>query len=129
MKNKGYAHIIGFVAIAIILALFYLFVFDRGVGILFSCDSKEIISVRKVPPPLAAMMQPKICDVNFSVESKEGDFICQNFGSIYSSEKGILSCEGLDNFKGESVRVEATFFDSSGLEVGVDVKENLLVNP
>jgi len=127
MSKKGQGWLGILIGLAILLALIYLFFFSSGMGVLVSCDNQEIISIKKAPPPLMAMVQSPICIVNVTVYNN-GITICNNFNTIYSSERGIIGCKNLKDFKGKEVRVEATFFNMDNNLTGRD-KKNIFINP
>lgn len=110
------------VGLALLIAVFYLFVSAGGKGILVSCESNKVISIKDVPPPLMAMVQPRICEVNLTVKTLDGDLICEEQLGVFNTERNVLSCSGLDKHIGETVLVDAVFYDTEGNEKGNDRK-------
>jgi len=121
-KKKNNKNIMILVGLALLVAVFYLFISAGGKGVLVSCESNEIISIKDVPPPLMAMAQPKICEVNLTVKTSAGDMICEEVLGVFNTERNVLACSGLDKHIGETVLIDAIFYDTEGNRKGTDRK-------
>lgn len=115
------------IGVGILIALIYLFALNRGVGVLVSCDSNEIIAIKAVPPPLMQMVQSKICEVNLNVQTMEGEVICNVREGVFETERAVIECPDIEDFKEQQVQIKANFYDTDGNLIGSDNK-NLIVN-
>lgn len=110
---KGNVQLIGIVIVILVViagGLGYVFLFSQP-GIEFSCDSKEIIGFKRVPPPAMAVVQPTICKVTF--EAKIGsEVLCSGEKRpILNNERGVFECAKLNDHLNKMIEIKYTFFD------------------
>lgn len=119
-KNKSGVALIA--AIVLVLAIYFFFLGNQE-GIEVSCSEKSIIGFRTVPPPLMSIYQPTICQVDINA-TVNGNIVCAgNKFQILNSEKGIFPCNEVRNVPNMSVMIQATFYDSDGVQqIGNDTK-------
>ncbi|OQA68920.1 MAG: hypothetical protein BWY36_00165 [Candidatus Diapherotrites archaeon ADurb.Bin253] len=110
------------IGLALIIAIFYLLVYSGGKGVLVSCESKEIISIKDVPPPSMTMVQTEICKVNLTVETINSKLICNKKVGVFRTERNVISCSELKSYSGEKVVVNAFFYDLDNNLIGTDKK-------
>lgn len=127
-KNKTISFWTLVFLVALVLAGIYILISGYGTGVLVSCDTHQVFGIKSLPPPLMAAAQPEFCIVNVSVTSLNGTSICNAYGGIFNSEKGIIECDIPKKFKGEELIVTAKFFDLNKNYLGSDTK-NVISNP
>lgn len=129
MSNPKALGILGIIiAIGFFIAIIYLIYSPKGVGVLVSCENNEIISIRNIPPPLQQMVQTEFCRVEITVTDLNNNLICEKHQGVFASERGIIECNGIKDFKGETVKINAKFFDTEDNLITEKNKE-LTVNP
>ncbi len=129
MSNTKTLGILGItIAIGFFIAIIYLIFNIGSVGVLVSCENNEIIDIRNIPPPLQQMVQTEFCRVNVTITDINNNLICQKYGGIFAIERGILECKNLKEFEGETVIVNAKFFDLDDNLI-VEKRKELAVNP
>lgn len=119
-KNRA-TNILIVVAILCLIGILYTASGSR-VGIGVSCDKQKIINFRIVPPPFMSIAQPEICKVKIVAKSDAGEVICSKKVSILNFEKGVVPCNELKKHINEDIEINATFYDTSGNEIGEDFK-------
>ncbi len=115
------------IGILILLVILYYFYFGSQLGIGVSCKEKEILEIRKIPPPLMAISQPTFCQVEI-IAMVEDEVLCYGKIDIKNIEKGIFPCPKIKDYPNSYLNISAIFYDSDGkLEIGRDNK--ILFNP
>lgn len=110
------------IGIGVLLAIVYMIGFGTGTGIWVSCDSHTILGIKQIPPPLMSVAQPKICEVNITVYNMNSTLVCDTREGVFNVERGIIRCKGIKNFKGQELKITATFYDNKGSLMGKDTK-------
>ena len=108
------------ILIALVVAVWYVASYPPVPGIQISCSSHKILGFGRVPPPLAAVVQPEICNVNLNV--KYGyETVCSATGyKILNQDVGIIPCDGLINFINKTVKIEAKLYTPDGSYIDSD---------
>lgn len=108
-------------AFAAIFAAWYVFFLSQP-GIQVSCSEKSILGFKRVPPPLAAVVQPITCIVELTAIAN-GSILCNGSFSVLDIDKGVFPCKELDSHLNETIKIEANFSDANNQILGSDKKD------
>ena len=113
MSKKGIMDKSKIISILVLVAMIGGFIYAisaGGYGVVVSCDSKEIIGIKKVPPPLMMIAQPTYCSIDLEVKNGT-ETICSITDYKVHSETEVVPCSELKSQKGnEQLDIKVTFY-------------------
>ncbi len=118
-KNK-----FGWLGVLFVLAMLggmlYAF-FGGGYGVLISCEQKEILTLKRVPPPqMTAIGGNTKCFVDLEV--KLGDkIICSQNKFKVDDEQLVIPCDGIKDYRNNGqINITTKFYSPNETESGQD---------
>jgi hypothetical protein len=123
--NKQFIGVLIIVLTITAAGIGYVYLFSQP-GIEFSCNNKDIIGFKRVPPPAMAVVQPTICKVSF--EAKVGsELLCSGEKNpILNAERSVIACAKLNENLNKTIEIKATFFDANGDQILGQKNKNIL---
>ena len=125
-KNYKATSIFAILGSLLLFGIIYYILLGNQIGVLVSCEDKEIESITNIPPPLMSIAPPPTsCLVDFKAYLDE-NVICSHDKYQISLQRNIIPCNELKKYlEGDLVTLEAIFYDSDGKEmIGQDTKKS-----
>ncbi len=110
------------IGIALILVL-YSFLFNIP-GVVVSCKDGRVLGFGHYSmPPMTMVAPPTGCAAEMIVKSSSGQIICNSTDKTESTERILVLCKGLKEYKGKSISIQfMTNSTEFGLKAGNEDK-------